>query len=95
MRLVGCFIVPSDHPSRAGHFPGNPVVPGVVLLDEAAAVILAAEPGCTLAGFPSLRFSRPVRFGDIVDVSYDAGAFACRVDGQDVLRGSIALAAVP
>ena len=32
--------VPADHPALTGHFPGNPVVPGVVILD---AVISAAE----------------------------------------------------
>lgn len=32
--------VPARHPALAGHFPGNPLVPGVVILD---AVISAAE----------------------------------------------------
>ena len=27
------FAIPADHPSLAGHFPGAPVVPGVIVLD--------------------------------------------------------------
>ena len=32
--------IPANHPALTGHFPGNPIVPGVVILD---AVICAAE----------------------------------------------------
>jgi len=31
--------VACDHPALEGHFPGRPIVPGVVLLSEALAVI--------------------------------------------------------
>ena len=39
--------VPADHPAFPGHFPGRPIVSGVVLLDQAIrfAEILLGRPG--------------------------------------------------
>lgn len=34
--------IPRDHPAFVGHFPGHPIVPGVLLLAEAMAAIEAA-----------------------------------------------------
>jgi len=34
--------VPRDHPAFAGHFPGTPILPGVVLLDTVLHAIAAA-----------------------------------------------------
>ena len=99
MRPLGGFRIAEDHPSLPGHFPGQPVVPGVVLLDAAFALILAQRPGCLVAGMPSVRFTQPVRPGQEVMVSCDAGrdriAFAGSVEGQPVLHGTVTLGGRP
>ena len=99
MQHVGGFCIADDHPSLPGHFPGRPVVPGVVLLDAAFALILAQQPGRTVIDVPAVKFARPVRPGQDVQVSCDAGgdriAFACTVDGRRVLHGSVTLGVRP
>ncbi len=76
--------IPADHPSLAGHFPGRPIVPGVVLLDA-----LFAELGLSPAALTSVRFVRPVRPGDVVTVSAEGTRFAGRVGDDLVVHGTL------
>jgi|GEM_PF-745335 len=61
-RHVATLRVPAHHPALEGHFPGNPVVPGVVILD---AVICAAEAWLSarfhLAGLSQAKFLAPLK----------------------------------
>ena len=49
----------ADHPALPGHFPGRPVVPGVVLLDAVAAA-LERWRGQRIAGLPLVKFLQPL-----------------------------------
>jgi 3-hydroxymyristoyl/3-hydroxydecanoyl-(acyl carrier protein) dehydratase len=48
--------VAASHPSLPGHFPENPLVPGVVILDLVAETILARHPDSRIGGFPQVKF---------------------------------------
>jgi len=53
--------IPADHPSLNGHFPGAPIVPGVVILDEIAAVLAEWRKGCQLVGIRVVKFVQPLK----------------------------------
>lgn len=89
------FVIGHDHPSLAGHFPGAPIVPGVVLLEQVLAGIEAAHGAAGPLRLPQVKFLRPLLPGEHAEVeiedapSADGGARRWRFR---VLRGDTLLA---
>lgn len=91
-------IFKANHPAVQGHFPGNPIVPGAVLLSE---VILAIEglEGIAPLRIASAKFLRPTLPGDRVLIDFSRRArgtvdFRCSVEGALVLTGRLSCRAL-
>lgn len=82
----------ADHPSLAGHFPGRPVVPGVVIVDEVAARARRLL-GCGNGPrrMPQVKFIAPLLPDEDARILLEADAAALRVRFR-VLRGEQLLA---
>lgn len=87
------FSIPCDHPALPGHFPGQPIVPGVLLLERVFAAIQARAPVAGATGpwrLPQVKFLQPLLPGQMARVELDGG------DGGRwrfrVLRGDALLA---
>jgi 3-hydroxyacyl-[acyl-carrier-protein] dehydratase len=86
---------PADHPTAAGHFPGNPVIPGAVLLDVVVRAVAGDGPAAPCE-IRSAKFLHPVRPGDRLEIRWSAGAgsevrFEGAVGGRTALTGSLRL----
>jgi 3-hydroxymyristoyl/3-hydroxydecanoyl-(acyl carrier protein) dehydratase len=91
---AGRFSVPASHPCLPGHFPGRPVVPGVVLLDG---VMEAARKAGLADGarLPAAKFLRPVLPEEVVEVALRRTAtgrlaFTGHVEGVLAFQGELA-----
>lgn len=86
------FRIDPAHPALAGHFPGNPVVPGVVLLERVAAALRTWR-GQTVEGLEA-KFVQPLLPGDDAVIGLHAEATrvqfeVTRADGTALARGSL------
>lgn len=61
------FVINADHPSLPGHFPGRPIVPGVLLLDAVAGA-LAADLGLRCTQLKYAKFMSPLLPGEVCRV---------------------------
>ena len=73
-KAIGKYTIRGDEWFLDGHFPGNPIVPGVILceiLAQSACVLLKEEIPLGaipyFAGISSVRFRNPVKPGDTIE----------------------------
>ena len=68
------FVIEPSHPSLPGHFPGNPIVPGVVLLDRVVEAVEAAHGPLARLRLPQVKFLQPLLPGEAARVELDGAA---------------------
>jgi 3-hydroxyacyl-[acyl-carrier-protein] dehydratase len=91
----------ADHPAARGHFPGNPIIPGALLLSEALRAMESDFGNKSLAGhLKSAKFTHPVRPGDRVSIDFSVRGdkvvrFRCAVGGTTVLAGELVCEVLP
>ena len=77
VKATGVKCVTMNEPFFVGHFPGNPIMPGVLILEAlaqtgaVAALSLPENRGklAIFGGVKNARFKQPVRPGDVLELS--------------------------
>jgi 3-hydroxymyristoyl/3-hydroxydecanoyl-(acyl carrier protein) dehydratase len=83
------FEITPDHPSLPGHFPGRPLVPGVVLLERVLAAIETTNGPLGPLRLPQVKFVQPLLPGERARVELEGAAPRWRFR---VVRGDVVLA---
>ena len=89
-------VIAPDHPCLAGHFPGQPLVPAVVLLDFAARALgEALGRRVRITAVPQAKFLNPLRPGELfsVELTLDparaAAKFSIATPGAELAHGRL------
>ena len=84
--------IDAAHPALAGHFPGNPLVPGVVVLERVAAALRAWR-GERVEKLDA-KFVQPLRPGEAAMIALDDDGARVRfevtgTEGKVLARGTL------
>ena len=88
------FVVEHVHPCLAGHFPGRPLVPGVVVVDHVLAAIERGHGPLGALRLPQVKFASPLLPGQPARVELDGAAprWRFRVLRADPAAGEVLVA---
>lgn len=95
MKHVRTLRIAPDHPAFAGHFPGLPILPGALLLDEVLhAIQQDRELDVTRWQVTAAKFLAAVRPGDVLTIEHCAAIagtvrFSVRLADRPALTGTL------
>lgn len=87
--------IPANHPALAGHFPGNPVVPGVVILEEVVLAVSVWREDYRVVGVPSVKFIVPLLPEQTFTINLNGDErhvrFKCTRQGETFAHGELSV----
>jgi len=95
-----CFSIPPDHPALPGHFPGRPLVPGVLLLDHVLAHVRTSM-NRSVSRLLYIKFSSALLPGETALTTFEVTEHRIKFivttlrEGTSVTLASGSLAAAP
>lgn len=87
-------VIPGDHPCFDGHFPGQPVVPASLLLEEAERTLATWHPGTAVQGFQNVKFLQTLAPDQPFSIQMEHTGdgrfgFECRSQGTLIAHGKL------
>ncbi|NOT84050.1 MAG: beta-hydroxyacyl-ACP dehydratase [Methylococcaceae bacterium] len=91
--MIQQYCIAANHPCFAGHFPGNPIVPGVVILDYARDLLQQWQPNCRIKTITQVKFLQPLHPEQAFTITLSQGAansikFVCSCGERRIVTGA-------
>ena len=98
MKIELSRVIPGDHPCVPDHFPGNPIIPAVVILAEVINACQESFSAYRVIGFPRVKFAAPLHPGETFSIRLSEPEklrvrFECKAGQVLLAKGQIRLAA--